>query len=73
MNNYVSLSLTKKEVIRPPALRTFTPRRDQLVICGQHLHDFFRVSQLLCSDFPTFGHLHSQFLKHLAAAVFYIT
>jgi hypothetical protein len=45
MNYYVSLSLTKMKsavhlhALYSPrtALRTFTPRRDQLVICGQYL------------------------------------
>jgi hypothetical protein len=44
MNHYVSLSLTKRKssvhlhALYSPrtALRTFTPRRDQLVICGQY-------------------------------------
>jgi hypothetical protein len=45
MNHYVSLSLTNRKSSVPlpalkssrTALRTFTPRRDQLVICGQYL------------------------------------
>jgi hypothetical protein len=44
MNNYVSLSLTNSKssvhlhALYSPrtALRKFTPRRDQLVICGQY-------------------------------------
>jgi hypothetical protein len=44
MNHYVSLSLTNRKssvhlhALYSPrtALRTFTPRRDQLVICGQY-------------------------------------
>jgi hypothetical protein len=43
MNHYVSLSLTNSKssvhlhALYSPrtALRTFTPRRDQLVVCGQ--------------------------------------
>jgi hypothetical protein len=45
MNHYVSLSLTNMNFSvhlhalysARTALRTFTPRRDQLVICGQYL------------------------------------
>jgi hypothetical protein len=45
MNHYVSLSPTNKKssvhlhALYSPrtALRTFTPRRDQLVICGQYV------------------------------------
>jgi hypothetical protein len=44
MNHYVSLSLNNRKssvhlnALYSPrtALRTFTPRRDQLVICGQY-------------------------------------
>jgi hypothetical protein len=47
MNHYVSLSLTNRKssvhlhALYSPhtALRTFTPRRDQLVICGQYVMD----------------------------------
>jgi hypothetical protein len=45
MNHYVYLSLTNRKssvhmharYSPRTALRTFTPRRDQLVICGQYL------------------------------------
>jgi hypothetical protein len=49
MNHYVSLSLTNRKssvhlyALYSPrtALRTFTPRRDQLVICGQQMCNKF--------------------------------
>jgi hypothetical protein len=60
MNNYVSLSLTNSKssvhlhALYSPriALRTFTPRRDQLVICGQYsmLHTLFVVHKTTLSQ-----------------------
>jgi hypothetical protein len=52
MNQYVSLSLTSRKssfhlhALYSPraAVRTFTPRRDLLVICGQYLSDSFVVT-----------------------------
>jgi hypothetical protein len=54
MNYCVSLSLTNRKssvhlhALYSPrtALRTFTPRRDQLVICGQYIH---KRSVQICS------------------------
>jgi hypothetical protein len=52
MNHYVSLSLTNRKssvhlcalYSQRTGLRTFTPRRDQFMICGQYVYNLLNVS-----------------------------
>jgi hypothetical protein len=65
MNHYVTLSLTNRkssvhlQALYSPrtALRTFTPRRDQLVIWGQYV----TLSTLLCLQFVGYYIVYSRF------------